>query len=168
LARRGEEVERDPKWVTIEELELTRFESPELDVRVLCSSGTYVRVIAADLGELLGCGAHLGGLRRTQSGPFSLDSAHTVEEFEAAVESGKVESMLIPPHQALGFPVHVVAGEPLIRLRNGGDLPAGDLHRAAPGTRVSILDEQGEFLAVAELRPDRRLWPLRVLPREAT
>jgi tRNA pseudouridine55 synthase len=166
LARRGEEVERDPKWVTIEELELTRFASPELDIRVLCSSGTYVRVIAADLGERLGCGAHLGGLRRTRSGPFQLDSAHTVEEFEAAVESGEVESMLIPMDEALGFPIHVVAGEQLIRLRNGGDLPAGDLHRAVPGTRVSIMGETGDFLAVTELRPDRRLWPLRVLPRE--
>jgi tRNA pseudouridine55 synthase len=167
LARRGEEVERDPKWVTIDDLELTRFESPELDVRIRCSSGTYVRVIAADLGTALGCGAHLGGLRRTRSGPFFLDAAHTVEEFEAAVESGKVESMLIPMHQALGFPIHTVAGEQLIRLQNGGDLPSGDLHRAVPGTRISILDEAGGFLAVAELRADRRLWPLRVLPKEA-
>lgn len=167
LARRGEEVERDPKWVTIDEFELTRFETPELDVRVLCSSGTYVRVLAADLGERLGCGAHLAGLRRTRSGPFSLASARTVEEFEAAVESEKTESMLIPIDEALGFPAHVVVGEQLIRLQNGGDLPAGDLHRAVPGTRVSILDEAGEFLAVAELRADRRLWPLRVLPRES-
>ena len=167
LARRGEEVERDPKWVTIDEFELTRFEAPELDVRVLCSSGTYVRVLAADLGERLGCGAHLAGLRRTRSGPFPLASARTVGEFEAAVESGKTESMLIPIDEALGFPVHVVVGEQLIRLQNGGDLPAGDLHRAVPGTRVSILDEAGEFLAVAELRADRRLWPLRVLPRES-
>ena len=168
LARRGEEVERDPKWVTIDELELTRFESPEVDVRVLCTSGTYVRVLAADLGEMLGCGAYLGGLRRTLSEPFSLDSAHTVEEFEAAVESGQAESMLIPMAEALGFPIHIVSGEQLIRLRNGGDLPAGDLHRAVPGTRVSVLDGGGSFLAVAELRADRRLWPLRVLPTEPT
>lgn len=167
LARRGEEVERDPKWVTIDELEMTRFEAPELDIRVLCSSGTYVRVLAADLGEALGCGAHLGGLRRTRSGSFSLDAAHSVEEFEAAKESGKLESMLIPMQEALGFPIHVVAGEQRIRLRNGGDLPAGDLYRALPGTRISILDEAGEFLAVAELRADRRLWPLRVLPSES-
>ena len=66
------------------------------------------------------------------------------------------------------FPVHRVAGEQRVRLRNGGDLPAGDLHRAVPGTRVSILDGAGEFLAVAEVRADRRLWPLRVLPFEPT
>ena len=167
LARRGEEVERDPKWVTIEELELLRFELPELDVRVLCSSGTYVRVIAADLGQQLGCGGHLGALRRTRSGPFMLDAAHTVEAFEAAVEAGAIESMMVPMDEALGFPVHRVAGEQQIRLRNGGDLPSGDLPRMTPGTRVSILDADGVFMAVAELRADRRLWPLRVLPRES-
>ncbi len=168
LARRGEEVERDPKWVTIEELELLRFESPEVDVRVLCSSGTYVRVIAADLGERLGCGAHLGALRRTLSGPFLLDAAHTVEVFEAAASAGTIESLMVPMDEALGFPVHRVAGEQQIRLRNGGDLPSGDLPRMAPGARVSILDADGGFMAVAELRADRRLWPLRVLPREST
>jgi len=167
LARRGEEVERDPKWVTISELEMTRFEVGELDVSVLCSSGTYVRVIAADLGEAPGCGGYLGDLRRTRSGPFILDAARTVEDFEAAVESGKLESMLIPMQQAVGFPIHQVAGEQLIRLRNGGDLPAGDFHRAVPGTRISLLAESGEFVAVAELRAGRRLWPLRVLPRES-
>jgi tRNA pseudouridine55 synthase len=166
LARQGQEVERDPKWVTIEKLELTRFESPELDVRVLCSAGTYVRVLAADLGKVLGCGAHLGGLRRTRSGPFSLDMAFTEEELTAAAEAGKVESMMIPLAEALGFPVHVVDQDQRSRLMNGGDLPSGDLHRAIPGTRISILDAEGVFLAVAELRADRRIWPLRVLPAE--
>ncbi|MFP6655979.1 MAG: tRNA pseudouridine(55) synthase TruB, partial [Myxococcota bacterium] len=109
LARRGEEIERDPKWVTIDELELLRFDAPELDLRVRCSTGTYVRVIAADLGEALGCGAHLGALRRTRSGPFSLDEAHPFAVFEAAVAAGEVDSLMIPMVDALGFPVHQVA-----------------------------------------------------------
>jgi tRNA pseudouridine55 synthase len=166
LARQGQEVEREPKWVTFDELEMTRFESPELDVRVLCSAGTYVRVLAADLGEKLGCGAHLGGLRRTRSGPFMLEQAVDFATLDRAVEEGTIDSFLIPPSEALGFPVCVVSGEQKTRLRNGGDLPSGDLHRAAPGTRVSILDDRDEFLAVAEIRADRRLWPLRVLPPE--
>ena len=166
LARQGQEVERDPKWITIDTIEITRFESPELDVRVLCSAGTYVRVLAADLGEKLGCGAHLGNLRRTQSGPFLLDAARDVDILGAAAESGEIDSMLIPPAEALGFPIFVVSGEQRIRLRNGGDLPSGDLHREKPGTRISIVSETEEFLAVGELRPDRRIWPLRVLPPE--
>ena len=166
LARQGQEVERDPKWITIKEIEVQRFEPPEVDVRVLCSAGTYVRVLAADLGEQLGCGAHLGHLRRTQSGPFLLSEARDVEILGKAAESGEIDSMLIPPADALGFPVLVVSGEQRSRLRNGGDLPSGDLHRERPGTRISIVDEADEFLAVGELRPDRRIWPLRVLPAE--
>ncbi len=166
LARQGQEVERDPKWITIRELEMQRFESPELDIRVLCSAGTYVRVLAADLGEKLGCGAHLGHLRRTLSGPFQLDEARDVEELGAAAESGEIASMLIPPADALGFPIFVVSNEQRTRLRNGGDLPSGDLHRERPGTRISIVDEADEFLAVGEIRIDRRVWPLRVLPAE--
>ncbi len=166
LARQGQEVEREPKWVTIEEIELTRFEPPELDVRVLCSAGTYVRVLAADLGTKLGCGAHLGPLRRTRSGPFFLDEARTFEELEKAAAAGEIESMLISPADALDFPVLVVSGEQRLRLQHGGDLASGELHREKPGTRISILDDQDSFLAVGELRPDRRIWPLRVLPPE--
>lgn len=166
LARRGEEVEREPKWVTIESLELTRFDPPEIDLSVVCSSGTYVRALAADLGQALGCGAHLGGLRRTLSAPFSIEEAHRIEALEAAVEAGKQEALLIPMHEALGFPVCRVGAEQLERIRNGGDLPSGELHRCRPGSRVSVLDEAGSLVAVAEVRADRRLWPLRVLAPE--
>jgi tRNA pseudouridine55 synthase len=166
LARQGVEVEREAKWITFSELEMTRFESPELDVRVLCSAGTYVRVLAADLGKKLGCGAHLGQLRRTQSGPFLLGEAKSFETLEAAVEAGEMGSHLIPPAEALGFPIRCVTGEQRARLVNGGDLPSDELHRLPPGSRVSIVGGEDEFLAVAELRPDRRLYPLRVLPAE--
>jgi len=166
LAREGKEVERDPKWITIHEIETTRFASPELDVRVRCSAGTYVRVLAADLGEALGCGAHLGGLRRTRSGPFVLEEAKTFEKLEAAVERGTVDDLLVSPEEALGFPVLELSRDQRQRLVNGGDVAAGELHNRKPGTRISVLGEVGEFLAVGEIRADHRLWPLRVLPRE--
>lgn len=166
LARQGIDIEREPKWITIESLELTRFEPPEFDLRVRCSAGTYVRVLASDLGRALGCGAHLSALRRTQSGPFRIDQARTVAECADAAAKEALEASLIPPAVALGFPTLIVAGEPQRRLLNGGDLAAGDLHREAPGTRVAILDVAGQILAVAELGADRRLWPLRVLAAE--
>jgi tRNA pseudouridine55 synthase len=166
LARQGIDVEREPKWITIDSLELTRFEPPEFDLRVHCSSGTYVRVLASDLGRALGCGAHLAALRRTLSGPFRIEQARTVAECAQAVEANSLEASLIPPAVALGFPVVAVSGEQERRLRNGGDLASGELHREPPGTRVSIVDGKGQILAVAELGPDRRLWPLRVLAEE--
>ncbi len=163
LARQGIDVEREPKWITIESLELTRFESPAFDVRVRCSAGTYVRVLAADLGRMLGCGAHLAGLRRTASGPFRIEQARSFAQCAEAAASQKLEGELISPADALGFPVVTVSGEQQRRLQNGGDLAPGDLHREPPGTRVTIVDGAGQVLAVAELTADRRLWPLRVL-----
>lgn len=166
LARQGQEVERDPKWITIDELELTRFESPELDLRVRCSAGTYVRVLAADLGDQLGCGAHLGGLRRTRSGPFGDEDAIDFERLEKAAPE-EVDELLVPPEVALGFPVVRLDGPLLTRLSNGGDVPAGELHDRKPGTRISVVDDGGDFVAVGEIRADHRLWPLRVLPVDA-
>ena len=75
LARRGEEVEREPKSVTIHRLDLASFEDGLARLEVDCSVGTYVRVLAADIGAALGCGAHLESLRRVQSGPFGLEQA---------------------------------------------------------------------------------------------
>ena len=166
LARQGIDVEREPKWITIESLELTRFESPSFDVRVRCSAGTYVRVLASDLGKLLGCGALLSALRRTASGPFRIEQARTVAECAEAAALQKLEGELIPPAAVLGFPVLTVSGEQQRRLQNGGDLAPGDLHREPPGTRVTIVDGGGQVLAVAALGADRRLWPLRVLAPE--
>ena len=166
LARQGQEVEREPKWVVIDRFEPIRYEPPELDVSVVCSAGTYVRVLAAELGRALGCGAHLGGLRRTHSGPFQLEAAHGFEALEEAAEAGRIDGLLISSVEALGFPILSVDGEQRVRIRNGGDLPAGEHHRLVPGSRISIVDEDGELLAVGEVRADHRVWPLRVLPPE--
>jgi tRNA pseudouridine55 synthase len=79
LARRGEEVERTARRVRISELELLETDGPRLVVRVVCSKGTYIRVLAEDIGEALGCGAHLSALRRTASGRFRIEQAVTLE-----------------------------------------------------------------------------------------
>lgn len=163
LARQGEEVERDPKRVRIDRLELLRFDPPDVEIAVDCSAGTYVRVLAHDLGRRLGCGGYLAALRRLGSGPFDISMAHSVEACEAAAAAGKIESLLIPPERALGFPVVELAEAGARRVENGGDISPGNLHRSKPGTRVSALGPDGRLLAVLELRADRRLWPLRVL-----
>lgn len=72
LARKGQEVTREPRFVRVYDYEITRFEPPQIDFRIVCSKGFYVRTYAHDIGQKLGCGAHLSSLRRTRSGHFKL------------------------------------------------------------------------------------------------
>jgi tRNA pseudouridine55 synthase len=83
LARKGEEIEREPRFIRISKLEILGFESPDLRFRMHCTKGTYVRTFAHDLGRKLGCGGHLCALRRTVSGDFSVENAVTLDAFEA-------------------------------------------------------------------------------------
>ena len=164
LARQGEEVEREPKQVVIHRLELIRFQSPDVQISVECGGGTYVRTLAHDLGQALGCGGHLADLRRLGSQPFGIEMAHPFEACEEAARAGKMEELLIPPEKGLEFPVIRLAAPGARRVENGGDISPGRLDRSKPGTRVTALDPDGRLIAILELRADRRLWPLRVLP----
>jgi len=82
LARQGKQVEREPRFVRVYGYEIRDFRPPEVDFRVVCSKGFYVRTYAHDIGQELGCGAHLRSLRRTKSGRFNVDGATTVEELK--------------------------------------------------------------------------------------
>ena len=170
LARRGEEVEREPRTVTIYRADMHHYAPPEIGIEVACTPGTYVRSLAHDLGERLGCGAHLSGLRRTRSGSFDLDQARPPEVLEALGEARTLEDQLLPPERALGFPRVSLTAAQARKISNGGDLAAadtgGEWERGPvprPGLRVSAMSPAGELLAILELRPDRRLHPLRVL-----
>jgi tRNA pseudouridine55 synthase len=170
LARRGEEVERAPRRVTIRELRMHHYAPPEIGIEVTCSPGTYVRTLAHDLGERLACGAHLSGLRRTRSDPFELGQALGPEECEARLAAGTLEAALVAPDAALRLPRVRLTGTQARRVANGGDLPVaearGELERGPlpkPGDRVAALSPDGALVAVMELRADRRLHPLRVL-----
>jgi tRNA pseudouridine55 synthase len=87
LARRGETIELQPRKITISEFEITALQLPEVHFRVVCSTGTYIRSLANDVGKALGCGAYLGGLCRTRIGPFTLKEAMTIEEAEQHITS---------------------------------------------------------------------------------
>jgi len=86
LARQGKEVKIDPRKVTVSEFEITKIEMPLVYFRVVCSTGTYIRSLANDFGETLGCGAHLSSLCRTRIGEFSNEDAMTMEQFEKEVK----------------------------------------------------------------------------------
>lgn len=164
LARRGAEVERKPRPVTIHALALRAFAPPQLALEVECSAGTYVRVLAADLGRRLGCLAHVAALRRTQSGPFGLEAAHDVDVLDAASDAGRVAERLLPPVAVLGLPLLALEPEAARRVGHGGSLrPSGLPEGARTGARFAAVDATGRLLAVLELAPDRSLRPLRVL-----
>jgi tRNA pseudouridine55 synthase len=84
LARKGQEVKLEPREVTIHELELLDYKWPVLKCRVLCSKGTYIRALARDLGQILGCGAYLSALERTKVGPYRISAALEIEKVEAS------------------------------------------------------------------------------------
>jgi len=169
LARRGEEVEREPRDITIHEIQMPHYAPPEIGIEVSCSPGTYVRTLASDLGEVLGCGAHLSGLRRTRSGPFSLDQARPPEEFERLADAGELADGITPPQGPLGLPLVSLNALQARRVSHGGGVPAADARGEfekgsppRPGDRLAALGPDGSLLAILELQPDRILHPLRV------
>jgi tRNA pseudouridine55 synthase len=98
-ARKGLEVEREPRFIRVQRFELTRFAPPQLDFRLRCTKGTYVRTIAHDLGQRLGCGAHLSALRRTATDKFNIGQALTLDQIEA-LSISEIEKRLIPVYDA--------------------------------------------------------------------
>jgi len=99
LARKGEEVEREPRFIRIAKFDLLSFALPKLTFDLHCTKGTYVRTVAHDLGQKLGCGAHLSALRRTASGQFKIGQCLTLDQIEA-MPIPEIEKRLVPIHEA--------------------------------------------------------------------
>jgi tRNA pseudouridine55 synthase len=176
LARRGVHIERAAVCVTIHELEVSPETSGggvalqrenedgtcDLDVRVVCSAGTYIRVLAEDLGARLGAGAHLSALRRTRAGTFRIEAAATLERLAEKVEAGALGELLITPEAALPqMPSVHLTGEAARRARHGAAvrldenearlLASGDDEAAQlrDGELVKLRDgEAGNLIAV--------------------
>ena len=99
-ARKGEEVEREPRFIRVMSWEITRFGLPQFDFKLRCTKGTYVRTLAHDLGQKLGCGAHLAALRRTATANFNVSQALTLEQLQA-MTLPDIEKRLIAPRDAV-------------------------------------------------------------------
>jgi len=165
LARAGREVDRAPRSVRIGQFDLLAFEPPVGRFAVDCSKGTYIRSLVADLGETLGCGAHLRELRRTRSGAFSQDSA--VPLAELTPETAALPGRLVRPAEALRhlprvslspeIATAVLSGKPML-WKNLSDRPA-------PAGVVCLLAPEGDLLALIEAETDGRIRYRRVLPR---
>ncbi|MDP2880584.1 MAG: tRNA pseudouridine(55) synthase TruB [Azonexus sp.] len=158
LARQGIEVEREARAVTIHVIELLDFAGDSLMLRVACSKGTYIRVLAADIGAALGCGAHLSALRRTRVGDLDLDGAVTLAELEGLDEAGRMARL--KPVDALlhTLPILGVDGEAAQRFSHGNpvDLPTG----LSGKVRVYA---NGKLIGIGEPGSGDRLWPKRLV-----
>jgi len=164
LARAGEEVPREGRKVQVHELVLRDFSASELTVSMKVSKGFFVRTLAHDLGRALGCGAHLKALRRTASGPFTLQRAVPLDRLAvlAGAPDGarQVQALVVPAAEALSFlPALTVSTADEARVGHGVPL------EAPPGLdgRVRVMARSGKLLAVAEVGRGRRLQYLRVM-----
>ena len=158
LARQGIEVERQPRAVTIHRIDLLDFSGDNLSLRVSCSKGTYIRVLAADIGAALGCGAHLTALRRTRVADLTLASSVGLADLQAMDETARL-AYLQPVDSLLQSLERLeLVGQAAQRFSHGNpvELPAGLLGKI----RVYAGDR---LLGVGEPGADGRLWPKRLV-----
>ena len=158
LAREGEEVELEAKEIDVYHLELLEWDPPEAIIDVYCSSGTYVRSLANDLGEVLGCGGHLVGLRRTKSGEFALRDAIQLRKLEDAFQTGDWYKYLIPAAEALSdWPSRELSFEEVDLVRHGHRVPV-EVAPENPDHWVRAISQQGELVALMEYLPEEKEW----------
>lgn len=160
-ARKGVEIERAPRRVIIHELILLDFDGRDrvaLDVR--CSKGTYIRVLAEDIGKALGCGAYLAGLRRTEVGGFSVEQAVTLDQLEAMDEAGRDRLLLPVDVLAAAFPRIDLDADGAFYLRRGQPLWLPRLNAAE---QYRIYDEKQQFIGVGGVDSQGRLAPRRLI-----
>lgn len=157
LARQGQVVERTAREITIHSLELLSFALPFVSFRVVCSRGTYVRTLADDMGEILGCGGALKELRRTASGPFDISSSISLEGLEEATRRGTLETLSVSPYAALSHLPDIPLNDSGLALVRHGRSPdwrdtvVPDPAACGDGTLVR-LTQSGTLIAVAECR----------------
>ncbi len=155
LAREGEEVDLEPRLIQVYSLEVIEWAPPEVVIDVYCSSGTYVRSLANDLGKELGCGAHLIGLRRTKSGRFTLRDAIPLRKLQESFENGTWYRNLIPAAEALAdWPVVELDADQVELVRHGHRVP-GEPNSKGWARGVS---EQGYLVALLEFDAETNEW----------
>jgi tRNA pseudouridine55 synthase len=169
LARRGEEVQRARREVEINEVQITELDPPLLHLHIECSKGTYIRTLAHDIGEQLGCGAHLTALRRIRNGFFCLKDALSLADIKGLLNKGKLEERILSLSRAMDFlPAIAVGDANALLIRNGQtiSLEGFPLRSEGVGGAVRVLVNQGGWLvAVGELQRGEEgvvLRPLRV------
>ncbi len=155
MAREGEEFELVPRIINVYSLEILEWALPEVVIDVYCSSGTYVRSLANDLGKELGTGAHLVGLRRTKSGRFTLRDAVPLRRLQEAFDAGNWYRFLIPAAEAMAdWPMVELDADQVELVRHGHRVPADpEMKGLARG-----VSQQGDLVALLEVDAETQEW----------
>ncbi len=156
LARKGVPVKKPPRKVRIDSIEIMEIELPRVYLKIACSSGTYVRSLATDIGTALGCGGHLSALRRTMSSGFGLKEAVPVSQLEDLAIEGRLAGMVIGMAQALRhIPTHVADDRLVEKIRYGRQIGCADIENGAVAAPeelathfVKVVNEDDELLAI--------------------
>jgi tRNA pseudouridine55 synthase len=160
LARRGQTVRKPPRQVTVSQLTIEKIALPEVTFEAICSAGTYIRTLGADIGHRLGCGGHLTALRRLSSGPFGSDAALSLDQLAQVVADGNLSRHLIAPAHALRDRPRIEADRRLLKkVRHGQQLSLADLGPIYPAVRetggpILVMGADDRLMAVLGYQPD--------------
>jgi tRNA pseudouridine55 synthase len=164
LARKNIAVELRPVEVHVFALDLLEFEGDIARVCVHCSAGTYLRSIAHEVGQKLGCGAHLEALRRTSSGEFTEDQVRTLDQLGALAEAGTFDQAIVPASQLLPqFPNATVDALTVTQIRQGKDFRLSPFVDRSGAKRVKAISREGDLVAIGEARLPHLYHPILVL-----
>ncbi len=159
LAREGVKLELEARTVTISYLEILSYENEVLRIEVTCSKGTYIRVLAEDIGRALGCGAHLVGLRRTKVGDLTIEDAVELEAFRAMGEEERLKALAPIDRLMQTLPIVTLNEEQTVRFCHGQRLPLG----LAPCERVRVYGPDNQMVGTARITEHGVVAPERLI-----
>lgn len=164
LARKNVPVELAPVRVSIYELALLDVSGARARIRVRCSAGTYIRSLAHELGKSIGCGAHVESLVRTQSGPFCIERAHTLEQLQQLKSEGRLGEALIPMRELLPeFPGVIVDDVTAMNIRHGRDFSVSPFRVGVESPHVKAIGQDGRLVAIGRIAMPHLYHPVVVL-----
>lgn len=164
LARKGIEVERQSRNIVVKNIHLTNLDLPKFSFEVRCSKGTYIRTLVEDMGKVLGCGAHVHQLHRSETGPFKAEQMYSLDHLNRVHSQGQLsalDSLLLPIDSALNhWPNVNVSEAAYYYLRQGQPII---LPYAPDSGWIRLIRRNGDFLGIAEVMPDGKVAPRRLV-----
>lgn len=153
LARQGIEVERKPRKVTINSIDILEISGERVKIDVSCSKGTYIRTLCEDIGKKLGVGAYMNTLRRTRTGQFTIEESHTLSEIKELKENGGIESIIIPADRMFAeYPSVMLNPKQVKSVTNG---VAMTYREGQEGQTYRVYDNENKFLCISRITDGR-------------